>query len=1080
MNHVSLLIAGITLCCTTLSAEAYADLLTACGLLHFDPAATGNVMVVHFSDPHMALYAQGCINQQALTTNLDPRLVNAINAMSPPPAKVIVSGDVAYNYSIYPGWMAKSGWDRGYGTNEMLAWLTAVQALTNVPPQDIVWTPGNHDQDWLETNADMFCQVFSNMPPHQAFDLGGIRFLLINGGNYGDPPALEWSWLKQQAQALSPTQTVAVVVHQPPSNEVQGIPVLLRECFGNWSAPVWVLCGHTHYQNVHVMRLGNTTVAEMNVGSANTNQFLGLTANPGFRVFCISNGIVGTIYYHLATGDFQIEKPPDWAHPVPFTAAFESAAGLLWRRLMRNKDPGPELSAFQGGFNCVEYFTFETQLQWTLPLARYANQATHFLLQSIGGLDATITFDFSTDQTNWLRVPLLSSTNGLYSFPLPAGLVDATTAYVRMVNSTTSTAPVAGWGLSTTNGTPAITFPQLAQTPLQQVNVGQSLVVTNTAIDPYAPPDVLNFTLLSAPTNSAIDPNTGVFLWQPSIDDPTGMVRVIIKVADNGLPEMSTTQTFRVLVLASNSPPVIGSNEPPVLVSISNQTVRAKTPLVLTNLATDPDPNAQLAFSLAAGAPANAYIEPASGVLHWTPTATQVGTNALSIVVTDDGNPPLSSTQTFTITVLPPNQPPVLAAISNQVIVPSLTLWLTNTATDSDQDGLSFSLGAGAPTNAVLDPVTGVFTWTPNTGQLGNHQLTVNVTDNGSPPLTTSQDFWITVLEPIHLGFQFKGQQGVISVLGDLGYVYTVLASTNFIDWDILSTTNPPQMPFEVYDPEANLLSQRFYQARRGPLASDWDADALDFFNRASLTDPLLYLHERRALNQLVLDYKASGLWDTKDAIYPFVGGCSNACAQNLRSASYAITFTADGMAYTNGITGDGTGWGDTGLNLQSATHFLRDSASFFGYIGTRDPAYVADLGSFVGAVQFSGATLRSGLERNGSNFSIAGLNSGGAFWNPIGGGGDFRGPVFVSRVDSTVQYHGRRLAMATNFALPSEGLPNATCGLLSRKSESTADHLIACTLLGVSIGAGLTPGDFNVESVLWDRFNATLGRKVP
>jgi hypothetical protein len=61
-----------------------------------------------------------------------------------------------------------------------------------------------------------------------------------------------------------------------------------------------------------------------------------------------------------------------------------------------------------------------------------------------------------------------------------------------------------------------------------------------------------------------------------------------------------------------------------------------------------------LSYSLAAGAPTNATINPTNGVFTWIPTDAQgPSTNTLSVIVTDNSSPPLSDTKTFTITVLP-------------------------------------------------------------------------------------------------------------------------------------------------------------------------------------------------------------------------------------------------------------------------------------------------------------------------------------------------------------------------------------------------------------------------------------------
>jgi hypothetical protein len=69
-------------------------------------------------------------------------------------------------------------------------------------------------------------------------------------------------------------------------------------------------------------------------------------------------------------------------------------------------------------------------------------------------------------------------------------------------------------------------------------------------------------------------------------------------------------------------------------------------------------------------------------------------------------------------------------------------------------------LGSGAPTNATIDPVTGVFQWQPTADQAsgtsgtGTNQITwssttnlisVVVTDNGTPPLSSTQRFTVIV-----------------------------------------------------------------------------------------------------------------------------------------------------------------------------------------------------------------------------------------------------------------------------------------------------------------------------------------------
>jgi len=160
-----------------------------------------------------------------------------------------------------------------------------------------------------------------------------------------------------------------------------------------------------------------------------------------------------------------------------------------------------------------------------------------------------------------------------------------------------------------------------------------------------------------------------------------------------------------------------------VLTPIGNKTGNEGTLITFTATATDSDLPAQsLAYTLDAGAPSGASMT-AGGVFTWTPTELQ-GPSVFTITVrvTDNGSPALNDFETIAITVNEVNVSPVLAAISAQ--------------------NLAFSLDAGAPAGASINPANGVFTWTPAVGHSPvTNSVTVRVTDNGSPPLSASRTF---------------------------------------------------------------------------------------------------------------------------------------------------------------------------------------------------------------------------------------------------------------------------------------------------------------------------------------------------
>jgi len=63
---------------------------------------------------------------------------------------------------------------------------------------------------------------------------------------------------------------------------------------------------------------------------------------------------------------------------------------------------------------------------------------------------------------------------------------------------------------------------------------------------------------------------------------------------------------------------------------------------------------------------------------------------------------------------------------------------------------LTFSLDAGAPIGASLNPNSGLFEWTANTAS-GTNTVTIRVTDDGSPTLSDSRTFSIIVVEQLRI-----------------------------------------------------------------------------------------------------------------------------------------------------------------------------------------------------------------------------------------------------------------------------------------------------------------------------------------
>jgi subtilisin-like proprotein convertase family protein len=179
-------------------------------------------------------------------------------------------------------------------------------------------------------------------------------------------------------------------------------------------------------------------------------------------------------------------------------------------------------------------------------------------------------------------------------------------------------------------------------------NIETTPFTTNcVATDPNTPPLPLTFALVKGPTNMTVSP-AGAINWTPNEAQGPSTNLISVSVADG---VFSVINSFTIIVEESNLPPV--------LPSIPNQVVIVPGTLVVTNTATDPDiPANPLTYSLLVAPTNNAVID-TNGVITWTPTLAQAGTNYLFTTIVTDTNQwavnakSLSATNSFYVTVLP-------------------------------------------------------------------------------------------------------------------------------------------------------------------------------------------------------------------------------------------------------------------------------------------------------------------------------------------------------------------------------------------------------------------------------------------
>jgi hypothetical protein len=239
---------------------------------------------------------------------------------------------------------------------------------------------------------------------------------------------------------------------------------------------------------------------------------------------------------------------------------------------------------------------------------------------------------------------LLSPSNGRVTWPTSLGQGGTTNKFTLIV---------------TDSGTPSMSATQSFNVIVAKQNIapvigavtqpvvveqGSSLSLQLTASDANVG-DALTWQLQSgAPAGVALSPG-GLLTWTPTAAQNNTAAVIQVTVTDNGVPPLSATAS---IALKVHSP-----NHAPSLANVSNVGASVLTTVTVNASATDSDGASQLlTYSLDPGAPQGARINPVTGAFHWSPNRSQANSvNAITIRVTDNGEPAMSDTKTFTITV---------------------------------------------------------------------------------------------------------------------------------------------------------------------------------------------------------------------------------------------------------------------------------------------------------------------------------------------------------------------------------------------------------------------------------------------
>ncbi|MBC8501059.1 MAG: tandem-95 repeat protein, partial [DPANN group archaeon] len=218
-----------------------------------------------------------------------------------------------------------------------------------------------------------------------------------------------------------------------------------------------------------------------------------------------------------------------------------------------------------------------------------------------------------------------------------------------------------------------------------------------------------------------------IFSWIPGFNQ-SGAYSVEFVVNDS---EFTDSETVNITVYEFNRAPVIQDYYPALVVSFyENSTAYFNV------TASDPDGDS---LSYIWYLDEEILLNQSQSFIYWYWNFSDAGEHNISVTISDDGG--RSASVSWDVTVLSVNMPPVIDSVPVVSAVEDLLYVYDVNASDPDGDELSFNLLV-SPVGMVVNVSSGLITWLPGNGDVGDHDITVMVSDG---LLNDTQSFILTV-----------------------------------------------------------------------------------------------------------------------------------------------------------------------------------------------------------------------------------------------------------------------------------------------------------------------------------------------
>jgi hypothetical protein len=311
--------------------------------------------------------------------------------------------------------------------------------------------------------------------------------------------------------------------------------------------------------------------------------------------------------------------------------------------------------------------------------------------------DSNAVLRFTDNATLWT----VDSTTGLINFTPVAADTGNFNIAVEVSDGMFTVADTMSLTILPNNDAPVLTA-----VPDTFMNQGDTLTIAMSATDEETPDDLRFFDF--SPFID-IDSLSGVWTLVAG-NDVIGEQDILIGVTDG---EAADTLAVRLTV--------VDINEPPVLALPADTTLFEDAAVIYTVPAVDPDPGEALQFT----DDTDMFdIDPATGVINFTPTDAHVGSHTVTITVSDNQ---YTDTAVMTWHILNVNDVPRFPVVADTTLFVGERFTFNAAAVDDDAVAeLSYQDNTAL---FQIDPNTGIIDWTPQPHQAGVHVVTLTVSD---------------------------------------------------------------------------------------------------------------------------------------------------------------------------------------------------------------------------------------------------------------------------------------------------------------------------------------------------------------